>query len=420
MRARSTVPPSRRRGLRVRSAASRVRTAAFLFGAATIGFGLAGCQSAGSAEDEAEGSPEVPINVRTLEITPRDLDEYVSVTGPLRPASGTDLSTEESGTVDAIARDKGARVRAGEAVVVLHRALLETEKRASAANLELLEYDESRMRQLFAKNQISRYEMLGKETELARARATADAARIRWERAAVKAPFDGLVTDRYVEPGQLVAPGSRVARIVDPYTLKLRASVSERRVPWIREGAPASVTLVGVEEVVPGRVSWVGFEADPATGKFVVEVSVDNRDLTMRPGIVARAEILIRTHRGEIVIPRDAVVPQPAGDAVFVADGNRARMRMITLGPDQGALTTVAAGSLEFGDQLLVRGQRDVLEGSLVRVTEEATAADGTRSGDPAEIREAQAFAPVLPATTDEIPPAPRAGAAGDAGKTAR
>ena len=322
------------------------------------------------------------------------------VSGALLPRRGTDLAAEETGRVASLPRDKGANVGKGEAILVLDRALLETEMRATAANLELLEYDENRLRRLYEEKQISRYEMLTSETALTQARAVADAARIRWERAAVRAPFDGIVADRYVEPGQLVAPGTPVCRVVDPYTLKLAATVSEREIVWIHEDAEAVVTLAGLGRTVAGRVSWVSFEADPMTGKFQVEIEVDNPDLTVRPGIVGRAEILKQAHEGVVVIPRDAVVPQPDGDAVYVVEDEHARLRSIRLGPDQGLLTTVRHG-LRPPDRLIVRGQRDVLDGSLVRVTEQSTAVDGSLDSDPNLVKASQSFAPVEIATDE-------------------
>jgi membrane fusion protein (multidrug efflux system) len=381
-------------------------------------FPATGCGSAGGSDEGAAGPEEVPINVRVVDLEKDRLDEYVSVTGPLRPRRGTDISTEESGTVERIVREKGSAVRAGDPVLVLDRALLETEMRSTAANVELLEYDESRSRKLFEEKAISRWEMLSKETALAQARAAADAARTRWERAAIKAPFDGLVADRYAEPGQLVAPGSRVARIVDPYTLKLVAAVSEREVAWIHEGAGAAVELAGNGGTVSGRVAWVSFEADPGSGKFQVEVWIDNPDLTVRPGIVARARILKRSHEDVIVVPRDAVVPQKDGDAVFIVEDSRARMRPVALGPDQGLLAVVERG-LGAGDRLIVRGQREVLDGSLVRVTERATSVDGSIESDPPEVR-----APGSPATVEavkpsEVPPAPAPAAPAESGTMA-
>ncbi len=399
MIARNALSPRRRLLPGRRSLAAM--TALLLAAASTVGCG----SEAVPADEPGSGPIETPINVRTMQVERMDLSEYVTVTGPLRPVRGTTISTEESGTVASIAIDKGAAVRDGQAIIVLDRELLRAEMRASAANLKLMEYDESRTRQLFDEKQVSRYEMLTLETRLEEARAAADAARIRWDRAAVKAPFGGIVADRFVEPGQLVAPGTPVARVVDPYTLELRASVSEREVGWIREGAAAAIAVDGLDRTLPGRVDWVSFEADPRTGKFQVEVHVENPDMSIRPGVVGRAQILLRTHEDVVVAPRDAIVPQPEGDAVYVVEGERAHIRPVDVGPDQGLLAVIAAG-LAPGEFLMVRGQRDVLDGSLIRVTERSTSPDGSIDSDPETIRSGISFTPVHPVVPTEVPPA--------------
>jgi membrane fusion protein (multidrug efflux system) len=276
--------------------------------------------------------------------------------------------------------------------------------RAAEADLELAAYNDERADKLFEAKQISREERLTIRTRREQAKTQADVARLRYERAAIKAPFAGIVTDRYVEIGQLVAAGTPVARVVDPYTLKLEGSATEREIQYVREGAEAVVKLAGLDRTVAGEVHWVSFEARPTTGKFQVEIWIENPTLELRPGIVAEAQVLRETHENVLIIPRDAVVQSPRGTGVFVvdADEDRARLRDVDLGPDQGLMTVVEKG-LEPGELLIVRGQREVVDGSRVKIQEEATAADGSLAEDPEEVRAASAFQPLgARAATDE------------------
>ncbi|GJM45143.1 MAG: MexH family multidrug efflux RND transporter periplasmic adaptor subunit [Gemmatimonadota bacterium] len=358
-----------------------------LFGAAA----LAGC-GGGEAADETAPT-EVPINVRTLTLERGSLAEYVSVSGPLRPIRGTDISTEESGVVAAIPHDKGSTVLRGESLVRLNRDLLAAEMKSAEAGRALAEHNESRMRELFEAKQISRQELLRTEAEAADAIARAETARLRWARADVKAPFDGVVAARFAELGQFVGAGTPVARVVDPYTLEVRGSVTEREAAWIRAGASAAVTMDGTDAVLEGTVHWVSVEAATNTGKFPVEVRVNNSQLAVRPGVVARAEILKVVHDNVILIPRDAILVQSDGPTAFVVEEDRAVRRHLTLGADQGLMVVVKSG-LEAGERLIVRGQRRVHTDTLVQVQEEATAMDGSIPGDPDEVRASQAFTP--------------------------
>ena len=108
----------------------------------------------------------------------------------------------------------------------------------------------------------------------------------------------------------------------------------------------------------------------------------------MHAGVIGRARLPKQTLTDAVIIPRDAVLPQGATPTAFVVEGDRARRRQLELGPDQGALVVVRGG-LQSGDRLVVRGHRELRDGSLVNVTETATAADGSISGDPGTVRTA-------------------------------
>jgi membrane fusion protein (multidrug efflux system) len=191
------------------------------------------------------------------------------------------------------------------------------------------------------------------------------------------------VADRFVELGQLVAAGTPVVRIIDPYTLKLEAYLTEQQVGWVAPGTTAAVQLAGAGGDAPGTVTWVGFEADRLTGKFKVEIRIPNPDLSLRSGVIGRARVGKNVVQDAVVIPRDAILNGRIGPTAYVVEQDRAVLRQLTLGPAQGLMVVVREG-LRLGDQLVVRGQRDLREGGLVLVTEVAESADGSRVGDPA------------------------------------
>ena len=343
----------------------------------------AGC----APEQQAEAPAEVARNVRVLDLAPTDVTEYLEITGPMAPVRGAVVSAEESGSVFAVPHDKGDVVQEGDVLVELDRRLLAAELEAVRANVELQDYSAAKVSSLYEAEKVSRLELLTARNAAAQARAQLAVVERRYDRSAVAAPFAGLVTDRYVEPGELVAPGTPVARVVDPSALKLVGVVTERDVAGIDEGSQVEVTLDGSDGMVVGEVVWVGFEADPLTGKFTVEIRVPNPDGGLRSGVVGRARIRSAEHVGVIAVPRDAVLSTPEGRAVYVVESDRARLRSITTGADQGLMVLVVDG-LAAGDRLVVRGQRDLIEGALVKVTETTDNADGSAAGDPDVIRD--------------------------------
>ncbi len=365
---------------------NRVVRNTLLLSALGLALVLAGCDG-GSAETEAR---EVARNVRVMPLQTSAVTEFFEIAGPVLPVRGTDISAEESGTVETIDHDKGARIEADAALVTLDRRLLAADLAASDASLKMQQYNHDKTRQLYDAGKISRLEMLQAEAEVAEAQSRRDMARTRHDRARIKAPFAGIVADRYVEPGQLVAPGMPVARVIDPYVLKLEGALTEAEVAWVREGMTAGVRLEGSGETVPGTVAWVGFEANPRNGKFPVEVHIANDDLRHRSGVIGRARVAKRTTDSLVVIPRDAVLPGDRISHVYVVENDRAVKRRVELGPSQGLMVAVRSG-LEPDELLVVRGQRELRDGGLVEITERVAYGDGTGGSDPDEIRASSA-----------------------------
>ncbi len=166
--------------------------------------------------------------------------------------------------------------------------------------------------------------------------------------------------------------------------------MTEQEVAWVRPGMGAEVQIQGVPRPLAATVGWVGFEANARNGKFPVEIHVPNRELLLRSGAIGRARVAKGEASGMVVVPRDAVMPGDGVDHVFVVEGDRARKRLVELGPGQGLMVAVRSG-LAPGDQLVVRGQRDLRDGGLVKITERVAYGDGTSGDDPDVIRAASA-----------------------------
>ncbi|MBK6732591.1 MAG: efflux RND transporter periplasmic adaptor subunit [bacterium] len=347
---------------------------------------LAALGAAGCGKAPAAAPREVARNVRVLELSATSLAEYHEISGPVAPVRGADLAAEESGPVTAIRAAKGAPVSAGQVLVEQERTILKAEMDAAASQLKTQDFNLDRVRQLFEAGKVSEFDLLNAESAQAQVASLADISRRRWERAAIKAPFAGIVAERFVELGATVTAGQPVARVIDPYRLKLSAYVTDTDIAWVRVGDAAEVSLGEAGERGVGEVTWVGAEADLRTGKFPVEIEIPNPDLALHSGVIGRARLPRHTVADVVVVPRDAVLASDAGPRVFVVDGDRATLREVTLGEDQGLLVVVREG-LRAGEKLVVRGQRELSEGSLVAITETATAPDGTVPGDPAAVR---------------------------------
>jgi membrane fusion protein (multidrug efflux system) len=367
----------------------------FRLGALLLLFtGWACAPAEGDSATDGTGNGQKPRNVRIVELTRSDLEEHVALSGRVRAVRSTDVSSEEAGVVATIAHDRGALVEEGAVIISLDRDLLAAEMKAAESTMKLREFNYDRTKSLYDDNSASTEDVLIAQTEFQQATQSYEVARLRFGRAAIKAPFGGIVAERFVELGEHVLPGQTVARVVDPFALALEGWITERDVRWTREGAQALVVLDEGRDVLPARVHWVGVEADPRNGKFAVELRIPNPKMKLRAGVVARARVLKRAHHDVMVIPRDAILDTGDGRMVFVEVDGLAQARSIRLGADEGLMVICESGLTE-GDHLIVRGQRDLAPGAPVIVQETSQRRDGWMPRDPDQAREADLLGPI-------------------------
>ncbi len=189
----------------------------------------------------------------------------------------------------------------------------------------------------------------------------------------VVAPFDGVVEERFVEPGEQVNPGSRVLRVVDAAEVKVKAGVPERYATDIQQGAAVDIRFnaYGIEPRT-GTVSFVGRTIDPQTRTFPVEVSLDNADGALKPEMVARLVLTRAVVEGALVVPQNALVRHENGQSLFVVEagekGRVARRVEVEVGARSDGKVVVTKG-LEPGDEVVVLGQANLSGGDKVEVT---------------------------------------------------
>jgi RND family efflux transporter MFP subunit len=341
---------------------------------------LAACgdAEAGGASGQAVGEePFVRvINVQVDPVLPELFIERVMLSATVAANRDVTVSAEESGTVTAVLVEKGARVRAGQAVLRIDDRVLRSQVDQARAAAELARETWERRKRLWEEDQVGS-ELAYLEARFAAEQSAANLRTLeeRLARTVIRAPVEGLLEDRLVELGALVAPGTPVIRIVDADPVKILAGVPERYAPDVSVGAPATVTF----DVLPdaggtGTVHFVGAAVDPRSRTFPVEVEMPNPGGVIKPEMVANVSLERRTLEEAVVVPQDALVRREDGYVVFVVEGYgddaRAAERRVTLGPSQANRVVVAQG-LTAGERLVVVGQKSVAAGDRVRIVEE-------------------------------------------------
>jgi RND family efflux transporter MFP subunit len=282
---------------------------------------------------------------------------------------GRDLSAQaRSATAAAEAAEQRAAAaaedqRAAEASLTLARAtyerIAELQGKRSATRQELdeataaLRAAEARTAGAAARSQEA---VAGVES----ARAAGDAAAATESFTRIVSPFDGVVSEKMVEPGNMASPGTPLLRVEDTRGFRLDVRVDESRVAHIAPGGAVDVLLdtASGETRVTGTVSEIARAVDADSRAFLVKIALPDT-ASVRSGMFGRARFAGDVRRA-LTVPADAVMRRGQVTSVFVIDGNVARLRLVSV---RG--TEVLAGLAE-GEVVIVNPPPGVADGTPV------------------------------------------------------
>jgi multidrug efflux system membrane fusion protein len=370
----------------------------------TIGL-LVGC---GEKPSRTKASPAgAPVAVQAQTVAAVEWPSTYEATGTVRAKTAAAISSKVMGYVRQVNFQVGDRVRAGQVLVELDSRDLDTQVRqaeaahreaqdalaevdgviaTSRANLELAQATFRRMDDLFRKKSISNqeYDEASSRLKVAQAgyeMATAkraqvvakgsqaaeaiQAATIMRDYTHIVTPFDGIVTEKRVEPGNLAAPGVPLATIEQQGLYRLEASVEESRTREIRTGESVSVALEALGRTLEARVSEIVPAVAAASRSYVVKIDLPSLS-ELRSGMFGRA-IFPMGRRRVLVVPAGAVRQEGQLRSVLVVDGGAARTRMITLGESRQERREVLSG-LSEGERIVFPVPVGLADGARVEV----------------------------------------------------
>ncbi|MSR21641.1 MAG: efflux RND transporter periplasmic adaptor subunit [Gemmatimonadetes bacterium] len=334
---------------------------------------IAGCGAAGGAK---EGAPEEfvrVINVEVATLAPEQFVEEIRLTSVAMANQDVMVAAEESGVIRAIYADRGSRVNEGDSIAKIDDRVLSAQVAQARAAAELAAQTWDRRRRLWEVDSI------GSEIAYLEARFGAEqsAASLmgleeRLARTVIRAPFAGVLDERFVDVGAMVSPGTPVGRLVDLDPIKVFAGVPERYAGNVRVGDQAVLEFEALDvEPYTARIRYVGATVNAENRTFLIEVSLPNAGGLVKPQMVANMGVTRETVNEAIVVPQDALIRVEDGYVVYVAvdrDGNPvAEVRDVVLGPTRRNLVVIDEG-VEVGERLIVVGHKEVEDGDRIRI----------------------------------------------------
>jgi RND family efflux transporter MFP subunit len=345
---------------------------------------VAGCGGKGAQADTPVATT-VNVSPENISIVTRTtITSGPAIAGSLVADRTASIRAEVSGSVVAVLQDPGARVTKGTPLVriddsAIRDAWLSAKSGVTQAELaaDIARRDLERAEKLLAAGAVAtsaveqaRRAALGAQATLEDARARLASAQKNLDNTVVKAPYDGVVSERQVNPGDVVAPGAPLVTVVDPSTMRLEGSVPADQLGAIRLGAPVSFTVTGYPgRTFTGTISNIYPSADPGTRQVRLFARIPNAGRDLVAGLFANGRVASTSHTA-LVAPLTAVDQRGLKPTVTRVRGGKTEVVEVALGTRDDATEHVELTSgVAAGDTLLVGAAAGITPGTPVRVS---------------------------------------------------
>ena len=306
-------------------------------------------------DDKKEPDP-VPVEIAT--VLPREISSFYYTTATLEPERKVAVLAKIAGQIVELNVEEGARVLAGAVLCRIEDTEPKIALEEARINLDKQEREFDRIKKMFDERLIS-------DREYSDATYQYDATLVRYEYTKVRAPFGGVVTQRFVEAGQNVAVSAQLFEIADTDPLLVRMYLPESELKDVSVGQQVTIEPDNAPGTrLSGLVVRIAPEVDERTG--TVKVTVETEGGAM-PGSFARVKVVTDTRRGTLSVPRRGLLSDAGEFFVYVAEADSVRKVSVRVGYQNEEYSEILGG-VEEGDSVVVVGAGAIRTGTKVKI----------------------------------------------------
>jgi len=329
---------------------------------AAMAIGFAGC-SHKSEHVPAAQLPTASVTVTTVELKKRPAVE--EVVGTVRAKLRAVLEAKVSGRIERMLVVPGANVKTGDTLVQLSAPEIQARLDQTQAVRQQAESDLKRFTALLEAGTLTRAEFDNAQARARVAQAAVVEAETLLSYTRITAPFDGVITRKHADVGDLAAPGRPLLEMEDASALRLEADVPEAVVGRLKLGDKLPVRISALESGLEGVVSEIAPAADPNSRTFLVKL-----DLRGTPGLRAGQFGRVAMPVGETTalrVPANAVSQRGQMEILFVVTDGKAQLRLVKTGKHFGNEVELVSG-VEAGEKVVTDGAAGLVDGQPVEV----------------------------------------------------
>ncbi|KAA5824502.1 efflux RND transporter periplasmic adaptor subunit [Algibacter amylolyticus] len=338
--------------------------------------------SCGSDKKKTVADNTAEIRVKTSKVAANGNNPFLSVSGKTQAVNSADLSTRMMGYVNKVHVNVGDKVRKGQLLVSINNTDLQA-KRAqvnagiteATAAFENAQKNYNRFKSLFSNNSASQKEMDDMTANFNMAKARLESAKqmkneinAQFTYSNITAPFNGTITSKNVEAGNMANPGVPLISIETPGNFEVMAMVPETEISSIKKGSVVDVLVKSINKTLKGTVKEVSTSAKNTGGQYLVKIDLDKTDANILSGMFTTVQFPVESKAiaSMVLIPTNAIVTKGQLSGVYtVSQSNTAFLRWLRLGRTFGDQVEVLSG-LNADEAYIVSAEGKLYNGAKI------------------------------------------------------
>jgi membrane fusion protein (multidrug efflux system) len=331
---------------------------------------LLGCQP--SSEDKTKTDKEnekIIINVESAQSYIGNSVATFKSTAVLEADRAATVTTKTNGIILNILVEEGDYVKQGDVMLVLESDEQELSLKSSQANYAKSLSNYERAKKLIAKGLTNKEQLDNLKFETQSLKSALDQAKMNLTFTQVKAPFDGVVVKRLVKIGNLIQNATPVFEVVDFDSLQAKIDVPEHQWNIMKPGLPVDFKFDALSnQKIIGEVIRVSPIIDSNSGTFQVTVSVDNSERLLRPGLFAKANIIIDKKQDVVLVDKNAIIREDERSYVYtIKDETQVEKVQVELGYEMPDAFEIISG-LSAEQLVVTTGKNNLTPDTAINV----------------------------------------------------
>jgi len=340
---------------------------------------LGGCAEQVSSA-AAKPVEETRIDVKAVHPHRGEVYRFINLPGEVRPLYEVTLFAKVDGYLDKLTVDKGDSVKAGDLIADIDVPELRANLVKYKAELELAQAEFKQMSETApaSDSEAAKNRLAVAKGKLAVANGNVQYTESLLKYARITAPFGGIITKRYVDPGAYIPvpnaastpEAAAIVNLTDFKTLRMQVAVPETEATHIKVGQSIRWTADDYPgEHFDGTVTRAYWALDKATKTMLTETQMANPGMKLQPGMLVNARIGIDKKGDALVLPVEALVKEKTNSFVYIFNDGKVKKAPVTIGFNDGTNVEIVAG-VNPADLAIVPGQQALRDGQLVKVAE--------------------------------------------------